>query len=79
MQANRHLSLQRATDDSQWRCRIAVKALEADSEEADEVEDVVEPQNIIQSNPQFAAVFKGALQRRGKDALSKGAKPADEK
>lgn len=41
-------------------------------EEVVEVEDVVEPASLINSNPQFAAVFKAALQRRGKDAVTKG-------
>ena len=31
-----------------------------------------EPETLFNSNPQFAAVLKGALKRQGKDTLTKG-------
>lgn len=53
-----------------------------DEEEAVEevaVEEVVDPASLINSNPQFAAVFKSALQRTGPGVLNKGPPPDDPK
>lgn len=40
-------------------------------------EEVPAANDLISNNPQFAAVFKGALQRGGRGALTKNAQPAE--
>ena len=57
---------------------LAVQASEPESGNVEEVDAVIGSQNVLERNPAFAAVFKGALQRRGKDALTRNTRPADE-
>lgn len=58
---------------------MRVRASEGDDGSVEEVDVVVGNQGVLASNPAFAAVFKGAMQRRGKSALLQNTRPEDEK
>lgn len=58
---------------------LCVKASEAENGDAEDVEVIVGGSpSVIANNSAFAAVFKGALKRSGKDALTRNTRPADE-